>query len=113
VIKRIPVDNQEKRGFLRKIFSKKENDEIEDGSLIDDSINVEMYSYSINIHDTLYTDTIVRLLPVNPIQKKKVKSVIRRTLEYDKIYNSKRLAIIEKDFRIRSKIEKQIANIKT
>lgn len=113
VIKRIPVDYQEKRGFLRKIFSKKEDEDILEDSLSADSINVEMYSYSVNIHDTLFTDTIVRLLPVNPIQKSKVKNVIRRTLEYDTIYNSKRLAIIEKDFRIRSKIEKQIANIKT
>lgn len=111
IIKRIPVDIQEKRGFLKKIFSKKE-DEIEDDSLNADSLNVEMYSYSINLHDTLYTDTIVRILPINPIQKKKVKNVIRRTLEYDTIYNTKRLAIIEKDFRIRSKIEKQIATVK-
>ncbi len=110
IIKKIPVTNDQKTGFLHKVkrvFNKKEDDEVVIDTT-DDDMNVQLFSYTYKKRDTTYTDTLIKIDPFNKTAKASVKNFLKEKLEFDTIVNLKRLAIIEKDFMIRNKISKQI-----
>ncbi|MBC7450377.1 MAG: response regulator, partial [Cytophagales bacterium] len=86
----------------------KKNEASKEDSIAGNNMNIELFSYTYKKQDTLVTDTLVKLQSFSQDNRKKVKNVIRENLEFDTIYNLKRLAIIEKDFAIRDRISSQI-----
>lgn len=109
IIKKIPFNNEEKTGILYKVkrlFDKKEDE----GYIADSTGNmdIQLFSYTYKSQDTTITDTLVKIEPFNKTIKTSVKNVLHAKLSYDTIVDLKRLEIIEKDFLIRNRIDKQI-----
>jgi len=114
IIKKIPVSYEQKTGILykvKKVFERKPEDELSTDSANDKNIDVQLFSYTYKKQDTTFTDTLVKVEPLNKAAKASVKNVLQEKLEFDTIVNLKRLAIIEKDFIIRNRISKQIKMI--
>ena len=111
IIKRIPVDQEQKTGLrykVKHIFEKKEDEDDPTLDSTNDNMDIQLFSYTYKEQDTTITDTLVRIEPFNKTIKTSVKNVLHERLIYDTIVNLKRLEIIEKDFIIRNKIDKQI-----
>ena len=114
IIKRIPVDQEQKTGLrykVKHIFEKKEDEDDPALDSTNDNMDIQLFSYTYKEQDTTITDTLVRIEPFNKTIKTSVKNVLHERLIYDTIVNLKRLEIIEKDFIIRNKIDKQIKTI--
>ncbi|WP_018341909.1 ATP-binding protein [Cytophaga aurantiaca] len=112
IIKKIPFNNEQRRGLVskvKKMFDKKEEVDL----VVDSSENMalQLYSYTYKEQDTVFTDTLVKLEAFNKVDKAQVKNVLQEKMQHDTIVNLKRLAVIEKDFFIRNRIFNQIKNI--
>lgn len=114
IIKKIPVTYEQKTGLLYKVkkaFDRKPAEDLSIDTSNDKSIDIQLFSYTYRTQDTTFTDTLVKVEPLNKAAKASVKNVLQEKLEFDTIVNLKRLAIIEKDFIIRNRISKQIKMI--
>ncbi|MGN6646145.1 MAG: ATP-binding response regulator [Cytophaga sp.] len=85
-------------------MKKKDDEFVLDSSAMD----IQLFSYTYKKQDTTITDTLVKIDPYNKAVTTSVKNVLQERLVYDTIINLKRLSIIEKDFIIRNRIDKQI-----
>lgn len=111
IVKRIPFDQEQKTGLMYKVkhlFGKKSDGGEESAIDSTSNMDIQLFSYTYKEQDTTITDTLVRIEPFNKTIKTSVKNVLQEKLSYDTIVNLKRLEIIEKDFIIRNRIDKQI-----